>query len=157
MTKTVQKASYWIHPKSEQGMHFTGQCDSNWSQCGKAASAGICSFELTCTPATRFKSMSFGPIHMQYHAKPTIKVQLDTCLYVLYDKAASLNEWCLKEKQWDMNQATQNEAICSFFFSKACMNQYEVSSLFVWFNKEKCWPSTSLTNSDTQPVIDQFS
>lgn len=81
------------------------------------------------------------------------------CLHVLYDKAELLNEWCLKEKQEDMNQVAQNEAIFSFFFSKACMSQYEVPSLFIWFNNEKGWASTSLTNSepDAHPVIDWFS
>jgi len=42
MTKPVQKASYQIQTKSGQGMHFTGQGDSNRSHCSKAVSTGIC-------------------------------------------------------------------------------------------------------------------
>lgn len=86
-------------------MDFTGEGDSNWSQCGKAVSTGICQLcsepscmEFTYAPAKRYKPPSFRPIHIQYYTKVIIKVSLDMRLNVLYDKVTIFNGRGLKDK-----------------------------------------------------------
>lgn len=106
--------------KAGQGMHFSR---TGWQQLVPAWQGSehehLLALSLTCTestsaPAPRAKPTSFRPIRTQYCTKKRTKVSSHTCLNVFYNKATLLNGQGLKDKQQDLNRATQSEV---WFFS----------------------------------------
>lgn len=124
LTKRIWQKLHHIefNQKAGQGTLFsrTGwqQSVPAWqgSQHGHLLALSLTCTESTSAPAPRSKPTSFRPIRTQYCTKERTKVSSHTCLNVFYNKATLLNGQGLKDKQQDLNRATQ-WGLVWFFFS----------------------------------------